>query len=80
MLATEPPFCGFPNALVWDSFSSFPPPWMEFYSGDMEICSASLLKYQMVFGGDGGRAEQILTGLTEVFPTKACHKYAVAFL
>lgn len=53
---------------------------MRFSSGDTEIRSASLLKHQMVFGGDGGRAEQILTGLTEVFPTKSYHKYAVAFL
>jgi len=53
---------------------------MQFYSRDTEICSANLLKYQMAFGGVGGRAEQILTGLTEAFPTKACHKYAVAFL
>lgn len=80
MLATEPPFCGFPDAFVSDSFSSFPHPWMQFYSGDTEICSASLLKHQMFSAGDGGRAEQTLTGLTEVFPAKACHKPAIAFL
>lgn len=69
MLATEPPFCGFPNVLVSDSFFAPLPAKTQFYSGDMEICSASSLKYQIVFGGDGVRTEQILTGLTEVFPT-----------
>ena len=51
-----------------------------FYSGDVEICSASFLKYQIIFGGDGGRVKWILIGSNEAFPTEASHKYAAAFL
>jgi len=46
----------------------------------VEICSASFLKYQIIFGGDGGRVKWILIGSNEAFPTEASHKYAAAFL